>query len=180
MESLRIGIGSKNPVKVEAVRHTFGEFAGIMGWEAAIEYTGYAVPSGVPDQPLGIEEIYRGAVNRARAVMDAAAPDFAVGIEAGIYDVGDYHVDTQMCAVLDAGGTMTIGHSGGFTYPPEVMAEVRKGREIGDIFATISGNDKIKHQEGAIGMLSNGWITRRTFSCQSVQMALIPRIKKQD
>ncbi len=178
MESLRIGIGSINPIKVEAVRITFGEFAAIMGWGSEVEYTGYAVPSGVPGQPLGIDEIYQGAANRAHAVMDTAAPDFAVGIEAGIYDVGDYHVDTQMCAILDACGTMTIGHSGGFTYPPEVMAEVRKGREIGDIFATLSGNDRIKHQEGAIGIMSNGWITRRTFSCQSVQMALIPRIKK--
>ena len=178
METLRVGIGSRNPVKIAAVRDMFPPFAEKLGIRGEVDYAGYDVPSGVPAQPLGIEEIYRGAVNRARAVMELASPHFAIGLEAGIYAVGEYHIDTQMCAVLDNAGTITIGHSGGFTYPPEVIDEVRKGREIGDIFATLSGNDDIKRQEGAIGMLSEGWITRREFSCQSVQMALIPRINQ--
>lgn len=40
----------------------------------------YDVDSGVSDQPMGIDEIRRGAINRARAAFDKAGQDDAVGI----------------------------------------------------------------------------------------------------
>ena len=175
MNPLTVGVGSKNPSKVGAVKIMMGAYADRAGLEGCVDVTGYDVPSGVPPQPLSLDDIYTGACNRAREVMTRHRPHYAVGIEAGIYPQGVHRIDTQYCAILDREGILTIGHSGGFTYPPSVVKEVEKGKEIGDIFATLSGTEDIKHREGAIGMLSKGWITRTEFSCQSVQMALIPR-----
>ncbi len=173
---IRIGVGSRNPVKIEAVHSTFHDAFGHLGIKKEVEVKGHDVDSGVPDQPIGLETIYKGAGNRARKVMSKGMYDYYVGLEAGIYKIDKNYIDLQFCVILDNDGRETVGHSGGFTYPDIVIKDVLAGQEVGDIFARLSGNGDIKRQEGAIGMLSKGFIDRTTFGKQSVMMALIPRI----
>ena len=56
----RVLVGSANAPKVEAVRSALSPYA------PAATVAGVGVASGVPDQPVGWDEITRGASNRAR------------------------------------------------------------------------------------------------------------------
>lgn len=175
-DTIKIGVGSANPVKINSVRSTFQDVLEYLGKSPIFDIEGYNVDSGVPDQPIGLETIYNGAYNRAREASTRRENDYSIGLEAGIYIVDGKHIDLQFCVIIDKKEWVTMGHSGGFTYPESVIEKVKTGMEVGDIFATMSGKSNIKSQEGAIGMLSRGFINRTGFSRQSVLMALIPRI----
>ena len=70
-----VRVGSMNPVKLGAIREVM---AGVFP-EAV--FVPVAVPSEVPDQPLGLEETLRGARNRAK---NAFADCFlSVALESG-------------------------------------------------------------------------------------------------
>lgn len=79
---MRVGVGSDNPVKRDAVIEVLGNGDDEYGTHADIE----AVPveSGVSDQPRGHTEPIRGAETRAENVLDVDAYEFAVGIEGGV------------------------------------------------------------------------------------------------
>jgi len=175
-ETIKIGVGSANPVKISSVRSTFQDVLDYLGKSPSLDIEGYNVDSGVPDQPIGLETIYKGAYNRAIEASKIRENDYNIGLEAGIYVVNGKHIDLQFCAIIDKKDWVTIGHGGGFTYPESVIEKVKTGMEVGDIFASMSGKKNIKSQEGAIGMLSRGYIDRTGFSKHSVLMALIPRI----
>ena len=62
-EEMRVLVGSANPVKIAAVRDAFEPcFPG-----AVVE--GIEASSGVPAQPVGEEETFAGAENRARTLL---------------------------------------------------------------------------------------------------------------
>ncbi len=171
LKKMVVHIGSENPSKIRAVMMIFEKI-----FHFEIEYMPYGVDSGVPPQPFG-EETIKGAINRAKKIMNNA--DYSVGIEAGLFyeeSIGDY-LDRAYCAVLDKYGRLTLGHSGGFSYPPEVIKMVKEGLEVGEAMERISGIEEIKKKMGAIGYLSNGIINRDEFNSQAVLMAMIPRIR---
>ncbi len=172
LKPMKVGIGSENPSKIRAVQMVFSRI-----FKFEIEYIPVAVDSGVPPQPFGNETV-QGAINRAKKIN---AVDYAVGIEAGLFYeelIGDY-LDRAYCAIIDKYGRMTLGHSGGFTYPPEIMDMVRDGMEVGMAMEKISGIKEIKKKMGAIGFLSKGLINRDEFNAQAVLMAMLPRISSE-
>ena len=74
---MRINVGSKNPVKLAAIRDVMeARFPGA-------DFAPVAVDSGVPDQPVGLEQTLGGAMNRARAAF-ALSCDLAVALESGL------------------------------------------------------------------------------------------------
>ncbi|WP_230285600.1 DUF84 family protein, partial [Deinococcus sp. 23YEL01] len=54
-------VGSLNPGKVQPVQEVFTALAADLGLPSPLSVQGVNVPSGVPDQPLGVEETARGA-----------------------------------------------------------------------------------------------------------------------
>jgi inosine/xanthosine triphosphatase len=76
---MRIAVGSTNPTEVRAVENVMRRIYG------DVEVFGMEVESGVSDQPIGIEEITRGAINRAKKALERSGADLGVGIGAGIY-----------------------------------------------------------------------------------------------
>ena len=93
------------------------------------------VKSGVSDQPIGIEEITRGAINRAKRPLKKGNADLGVGIEAGIYESPGTltgYLDIQVCAVASPNGLVTLGHGPGFEYLPVVTRRIlEEGVEAG-------------------------------------------------
>ncbi len=73
----RVCVGSINGPKIEGVRQAFGAY-----WPRAF-VEGIDVMSGVAEQPVGYEEIGRGARNRARAALSCGRGDLSVGVEDG-------------------------------------------------------------------------------------------------
>lgn len=166
---IKVHVGSQNPVKAEAVKSVFSRLSAV-----AVELV--EVDSGVPTEPFG-EEIAQGAVHRAREALKDA--DFGVGIEAGLVWNGTLktYFDVQFCAIIDREGRLTVGHGPGFVYPPKVIAEVKKGRAVGEVMEELTGIPEIGRREGSVGYLSEGLLTRRELTEQAVIAALIPRIR---
>lgn len=160
-------VGSANHVKVEAVRTVMQKIFG------EVRVTGIEVSSGVPDQPFE-EQTRQGAINRAKAAL--GDHDFAVGIEAGVFEKEDGLYDYQYCAVLDRSGRITVGTGSGFMYPPAVADLARKGMTIGDAMKACFDQNNIGKGQGAIGFLSKGLLDRKGLTEQSVTAAMIPRL----
>ncbi len=171
---MRIAVGSTNPTKIRAVENVFRRVYG-----GDVDVWGIPVESGVPDQPVGVDEIIRGAINRAERALKEGKADFGVGIEAGINRVPKTltgYLDVQFCAIADKNGLITIGHGPGFEYPPYVIRRISEGAEAGTAMEELTGEKDVKRKSGAIGILTKGLLDRTRLNEIAVLMALIPRM----
>lgn len=176
-----VRVGTRNVPKLEAVRAAVGAYA------SRVEVRGADVGSGVSEQPVGLEEIARGARNRAVAAFEAGDCDAGVGIEdglallAGLEDRGALNVG---CAVVWDGCRDSLGLSSGFAYPPACVAPALTGRQpIGDLFdafwrsrrpADRAGSAPSGISIGNIGRLSGGVLPRSEYARHAVLCALVP------
>ncbi|MCX6650735.1 MAG: inosine/xanthosine triphosphatase [Methanomassiliicoccales archaeon] len=167
---LKVMIGSLNPVKVAAVRGVIERFY------PQLEIVAMDVSGGVGEQPWG-QEAERGAMERARACLGNG--DLGVGIEAGVWDGEDGLYDVQFCVIVDAMGRTTVGHGMGFRYPPAVAELVRNGSSVGDACAQLFEEGDQGSGKGAIGILTNDVLDRKTLTEQAVLAAMVPRIRKE-
>lgn len=174
IQTMRVHVGSKNPVKIEAVRNVFERVFS----EQSIEVVAREVLSGVPEQPFE-NEVAQGAIQRAQISLRDA--EYGVGIEAGLVWQNDLKIyfDVQYCAILDSSGEITLGHGSGFQYPPQIIREVQNGKSVGEAMAELTKINNIGQQMGAIGYLSHEILSRTELTEQAVLMALMPRIRKE-
>lgn len=169
-------VGSDNPVKIKAVENVF------KAWYGDCEIIGRHVETELPGQPLDLSQTIEGAIRRAQKAIDLSPnADFSVGIEAGIMKIPNEdwrYFDQQIVAVLDSKGWMTLGGGPSFEHPESVLKQVLvEGKEVGDVFETVSGTPNIGRKEGAVGYLSQGRVSRLSITEVAVSMALIPRIR---
>ena len=61
---------------------------------------------------------------------------------------------------MDKNGVVGIGGGHRVQLPDQIIIGLREGRELGDIIDQIMGKKDIKKQEGTIGVLTDGHITR--------------------
>jgi inosine/xanthosine triphosphatase len=170
---MKVVVGSLNPVKLNATRNIFEKIYG------EIDISPRDVDSGVPDQPFGLDETIKGAVNRAKKSYSADV-DLSVGIESGLMQTPNTitgYIDLQWCAIFD-GEKVTLGVSSGFEYPPEVVKEVLSGVEVGDVMDRITGVDNLGTKKGAVSHLSRDMLNRTENTEQCVLTAMIPRMNK--
>jgi inosine/xanthosine triphosphatase len=170
---IKVLVGTRNPVKVKATRNVLEKIY------SSVEVTGVDVDSGVKDQPIGLKETVKGAVNRARNAYNINR-DLSVGIESGLLETPNTitgFLDLQWCCIFD-GERETLGVSAGFEYPPEVIEEVLKGKEVGHVMDRVTGVDKLGQKTGAISYLSRGLLDRTVNTEQCVLMAMIPRMNE--
>jgi len=62
---MRVAVGSLNPVKVEAARLVFERFFG------EVEIQPVEVETSIPAQPIGIDQVIKGAVERAYQALSS-------------------------------------------------------------------------------------------------------------
>ena len=191
---MKVFVGSLNPVKISAVEEIFLEFFP----HTPFTLQGISVPSEVPDQPIGLDIVVLGAVNRAKNAK-ASAPSqsnasshqnqeeiYYVGIEAGFIAVPHSlsgYLDYQFCAILDEEGHLAIGSGSGCEFPPKIIQALTRERdsniELKTIMAELSGDPAINQKDGAVGYYSGGKITRKQITKEGVRMALLPLLNKQ-
>ncbi len=172
LKTMRVFVGTRNEVKVEAVKGVLGKVY------ERLEVKGREVRVGVPPQPRDHEAL-KGAIERARQAIGKG--DLGVGIEAGLIwheAVGNY-LDVQYCAIVDRVGRVTVGCGPGFEHPPPVMKMVEEGRTVGSAMESITGIKEIGRREGAVGYLTRGWMDRRELTEIAVLMAMIPRMRRE-
>jgi inosine/xanthosine triphosphatase len=170
----RVAVGSRNPVKIAAVRAVLARVAP----DAEVE--GIAVASGVPDQPWGDDETIRGARERARAALAATGAELAVGLEGGVVDMADGAVRTCAWAVaVDRAGREGVGGSLAMPLPAAVARLLRDGVELGHAMDRLTGEHDVKHGQGAVGLLTAGLVDRQRAYEVLVTYALAPWLAPQ-
>ncbi|MBM3906542.1 MAG: inosine/xanthosine triphosphatase [Gemmatimonadetes bacterium] len=150
----QVAVGSTNPVKLAAVRAVFQRL------EPRAHVDGIAVPSGVPDQPVGDEQTITGATNRARAARAALDADLGVGIEGGVVDTPAGMRTCAWAVVVTRDGAAHVGGSLSMPLPDPVAALIREGVELGHAIDALIGTTNIKHGAGAVGILTEGLVNR--------------------
>jgi inosine/xanthosine triphosphatase len=181
-ELRRVRVGSTNEPKLDAVRNAFAAYA------PDVEVAGVDVPSGVPEQPVGWEEIVRGARNRARLARASEPCDLGVGLEDGLVALPDGEGELRHlnvgCAAIAHGERVWLGFSSGFAYPPECTEPaVRDRAPIGSLF------DRLWEQRrgealapaaartmGNVGKLTLGVLPRSEYTRHAVLCALVALI----
>ena len=160
-------VGSTNPAKVEAVRRILGQLAPGCSLEAI------DVHSGVGAMPLGEAEVRAGAEARARAALERTDADVAFGLEGGaILDGRDAWLTGHVVAVTREG---KLGEAAWGRMLPRVAAErLRGGEELGDIIDDLFARKESKRQAGAIGILTEGAMSRTDAFAYLVAMACAP------
>lgn len=152
-----VAVGSGNPVKLAAVRAVLTRVA------PHATAAPHAVSSDVPDQPWGDDETIRGARTRARAALAAdPAASMGFGIEGGVVALPDGSVRSNAWAVVvDREGREGVGGSLAMPIPPRVAQLLRDGMELGPAIDLVARTENIKHKEGAVGVLTQGMVTRQ-------------------
>lgn len=170
MSSIIIAVGSKNPVKVQAVR----DGAAPMFAPVPIHAVGYTVNSGVSAQPMGDEEMIAGATQRARGALQLHADSaYGVGLEGGCSELREGLFASAWCVVVDRDGNTGWASTGHFQLPPKVAELVRGGMELGYADDVVFGRKNSKQDQGSIGLLTGGKFTRAQFYAPAVMMAFI-------
>ena len=170
---MKVAVGSRNPVKVRATENVLKNFYD------DLQVAGVDVDSGVPSQPFGLDQTIEGAVNRAKNAYSEDV-EMGVGIESGLMETPSSltgYIDLQWCAIFD-GSRVTLGVSSGFEYPPAVIEEVLRGREVGDVMDEVTGISNLGEKTGAVSHLTHGLLDRTGNTEQCVLMAMVPRLNE--
>ncbi|MBI2452567.1 inosine/xanthosine triphosphatase [Candidatus Pacearchaeota archaeon] len=168
-----ICVGSKNPVKVSAVKEVIGDY---FLRDSALY--GVEVDSGVSKEPMSLEETVNGAANRARKAFEMQYCDYGFGIESGLMPVPmsrSGYVDICACMIFD-GFRTSLGLSCAFEFPQLVIDIIKKDKvDANEAFfrSGLTDDKELGYGSGAIGLLTNGRVTRIDYTKQAIQMALI-------
>lgn len=156
-----IAVGSTNPTKLEAVRIAVEEVHTKLGLMGDLEFKTHEVPSGVSPQPMSDEETRLGARNRARLALEAEpTAELAFGLEGGVMEFEDELHSTVWICVVDRNGKEFYANGARFLLPNVLAKAIREGQEMGPAMDEITGRQGIRHQEGMIGVVTGGVITR--------------------
>ncbi|MGA7837585.1 MAG: inosine/xanthosine triphosphatase [Ignavibacteriaceae bacterium] len=168
----KILVGSKNPVKIKSVEEAFSKYF------EEIEIIGIEVNSKVSDQPVN-EETFDGAKNRAFALIEKNKnqnlnANYFVGIEGGIIELYSRWFAFGCMCIANNERETGFGTSAHFELPKNVVEQLLKGKELGDVMDEIQNKSNTKQKHGAIGYFTNGVMSRAELYVPGLVTALIP------
>lgn len=167
-------VASKNPVKIKSAQIGFESM--FIGDKFVFE--GVEVGSDVSDQPMGDEETFKGAYNRAvKAREQFVKADFWVGIEGGNIEHGHSEMEAMAWIVVLDQSKMGKARTAGFFLPQKVIELIKQGYELGHADEIVFGLSNTKQKMGTTGLLTNNVIDRTQYYTQAVILALIPFLK---
>jgi inosine/xanthosine triphosphatase len=157
-------VTSMNELKINAVSKGLSSLGG------KYNVTGMKSSSDVPDQPVGLKEIFDGASNRIENLkfeLDKSY-EFIVSLENGLIAVDDYdiYLDVGVCIIENSKGEKQYSTSGGTSIPTEVVKDVlNSDSEIGEY---VRKNMKISTKDG-VSAFTNGHILRENLLAEAVK-----------
>lgn len=168
---MKIVVASSNPVKINAAKQGFKK----MYPKRKFSAVGVNVKSGVSDQPTSDEEIFKGALNRAKnARKEVPKADYWVGIEGGVEHINHGTETFAWIVIISKKGKQGKGRTGSFFLPKKVVELIKEGKELGEADDIVFGRKNSKQANGAVGILTGDVLTRTTFYVPAVILALIP------
>ncbi len=171
---MKIVVASKNPVKISAALAGFEK----MFKNIAFEAHGYEIDSGVSDQPMGDQETFKGAFNRAFYAKETIKEgDFWIGIEGGNIRHSEIEMEAMAWVVILGKDKIGKARTAGFFLPKKVIDLINRGYELGHADEIVFGLENTKQKMGSTGLLTDNVINRTDFYVQAVVLALIPFLK---
>ncbi|MGD9897581.1 MAG: DUF84 family protein [Calditrichaceae bacterium] len=184
-----VGIGSTNDAKVNACKKAFDiirrKFPEVI--DSNLEFIPLIAETTVPDMPLSLEQILKGAAERAHFVYDSLkkqkrSVDYSIGMEGGTYRL-DLSQNSGHQAILQSwvyifnGVEGHFGCSPGLPLPASIEVQLyEKNRELSEIIDEVSGKEDVRSKEGAFGILTNNLFTRTGAFEAALISAMIPFI----
>ncbi|MBI2450914.1 MAG: inosine/xanthosine triphosphatase [Parcubacteria group bacterium] len=166
---MKIAVGSKNPVKIEAARAAFQKV-----WpDKKFKIHGLAVESGVSKQPMSDKEAILGARNRAKLAVRALKADFGVGLEGGTQKINKDYFECGWIVILDKNNNESIGSTIKMLIPLKMVAMMKKGMELGEINDAVFKRKNSKQIEGHFGLMTKNALTRTKAYQDGVIAALV-------
>ena len=167
-----VRVGSVNRAKLAAVE------GGLAPFFPGLEVCGAEAPSGIPEQPVGWDEIRDGARARARGSWVVGGCELACGIEDGLLRLDGFpggYANVGCCVLYD-GAREGMGLTPAFAFPRAVLEKALgpPRRRIGPLLREYAPTEADADDAtwGSIGRLTNGVLTRTEYARQAVVCAL--------
>jgi inosine/xanthosine triphosphatase len=162
-----IAVGSTNPTKIRPVKTVFSKhFKNVI-------VKGVAVDSGVDDQPMTDEDMYKGALTRAKeAIEKVKGAVYGVGIEGGLHKYSYGWFERSLIVIVNKKGDIGIGSSGGLALPNRIIKRIHAGKNLEETVDELFGTKNIGQSIGMFGLMTNGVVTRAQGVAHGVAFAL--------
>lgn len=162
-----VAVGSLNPTKITPVEEVFlKHFPGVI-------VKGVTVSSNVADQPMDIDEMYKGALTRAKNALKAVkGAQYGVGIEGGLHKHSFGWFEHSIVVIINKKNHIGIGASGGLVLPEIIMSSIHKGKNLEEAIDAHFKTNKIGEGIGMFGIMTKGVVTRSEGVKHGVAFAL--------
>ncbi|KAL1526520.1 hypothetical protein AB1Y20_015230 [Prymnesium parvum] len=170
-----VAVGTTNPCKLRAVRRTIEAFPSVANLASICACSG--ISSGVSEQPMSLEETAKGARNRAEAAhasIDGGRHTLGLGIESGLFSLGEKHYDVCVVSAFD-GARHHLGLSCAFEIPTSILSHIfQGGLDLSQACKAsgITSDPKLGEHGGLISILSKKRVSRLDYTVQAISMAL--------
>jgi inosine/xanthosine triphosphatase len=162
-----IAVGSTNLTKIDPVKQVFKHYF------KQVKVVGVAVDSEIDEQPLSDDEMYKGALNRAKnALKKVSQADYGVGIEGGTHKYSYGWFERSLVVIINKKGEVGVGSSGGLLLPKKVVAGLQKGKNLEEVVDKLCGTHRIGETIGMFGVFTKGLVTRTEGVRHGVAFAL--------
>lgn len=162
-----VAVGSKNPTKCEPVREIF------LKHFHSVDVRAVEVSSGVSEQPMSIDDMYVGALNRAQnAIKKVKGAEYGVGIEGGLHKHIFGWFEHSIVVIVNTNGDVGVGASGGLVLPEIIMQKIHAGKNLEEAIDEHFKTHKIGEGMGMFGIMTKGVVTRSEGVKHGVAFAL--------
>ncbi|UCZ52326.1 DUF84 family protein [Bacillus shivajii] len=148
---MKIGIGSTNEAKVQAVKSVFND---------TYDIEALSVQSEVSNQPFSDLETKQGAIHRARNIVLNDSFEIGIGLEGGVAEENHQMFICNWGSLVTKSGQVFIAGGARIPLPDEIADELRKGEELGDVIDRWTNKTGVRKNEGTVGVLTMGIVTR--------------------
>jgi inosine/xanthosine triphosphatase len=167
----RAAVGSTNPAKIEAVRRALARLAPGCTLQAV------DVASGVGAQPVGDQATREGARNRARAALALTDAEVAFGLEGGVIHESPVVWLVSWVSAVARGGKEGDASGLRMRLPKSVARRLAAGDELGAVIDDLFAVRASKQNAGAVGLLTEGFVSRTDAFADLVAMACAPLLR---
>lgn len=153
-----ITVGSLNETKVQAVRSVYPDSFNVIGRNVEVM---------ISEQPMSDQETRQGAIERAKAC--SGKDNIGIGLEGGIMVIEG---TLYLCSwgALAEGSRIVTASGARLALPDSFYASLLEGRELKDVMDSYTERSGVSHKEGAVGVFTNGLLSRTSMFSHIVQL----------
>ncbi len=170
-------IASTRVPKINGVKKAVEKISSHFGIDrTSISFSSVEARSGVSDTPKSIDELMRGAQQRAQSVYHHHDNEkvLSIGVEGGLFNSGE-KIFLQSWACVFNGARFFFGSSGSIELPAELANTVMtEGVDLGVAIDRFAEDVDVRSKQGTFGILTRDLITREDSFETAAIFALTP------